>query len=92
LYSSIGRLPTPPLQLALVVVGDDVVEAAAARHYFQALDFLAYGFVDDGVAKRSPESARWRLQAPDLSALRNSLLWRHAEGGIAIGSPSKDYS
>ena len=25
--------------------------AAAARHHFQTLDFLAHGFVDDGVGK-----------------------------------------
>ncbi len=30
-------------------VGLSAMRAAAARHYFQTLDFLAHGFVEDGV-------------------------------------------
>jgi hypothetical protein len=71
-------------------VGLSASWAAAARHHFQTLDLLAHGFVEDGVAKRSPEYARWRLRAPELCALRNSLFRCYPEGAIAIDCPSKD--
>jgi len=45
------------------------LSAAAVRHYFQTLDFLADGFVEDAVAKKSPDYARWRLRALDLFIL-----------------------
>jgi hypothetical protein len=31
--------------------GLSAIHAAAARHHFQTLDFLAHGFVEDGVGK-----------------------------------------
>jgi hypothetical protein len=40
--------------------------------------------------KRSPDDARWHLQAPDLLTRRNSLLRSYPEGAIATGCPSKD--
>jgi hypothetical protein len=30
-------------------LGLSAIRAAAARHHFQTLDFLAHGFVEDGV-------------------------------------------
>jgi hypothetical protein len=39
---------------------------------------------------RSPDDARWRFRAPDLSTVRNSLLRCYPEGEIAIDCPSKD--
>ncbi len=35
----------------LIRVGLSAIRAAAARHHFQTLDFLAHGFVEDGVGK-----------------------------------------
>ena len=71
-------------------VGLSAIRAAAARHHVQTLDFLADGFVEDAVAKRGPEYTRWRLRAPELCALRNSLLRTYPEGETAIDCPSKD--
>ena len=46
---------TPALVVSLAVwlirVGLSAFRAAAARHYFQTLDFLAHGFLEDGVGK-----------------------------------------
>jgi hypothetical protein len=35
----------------LIGVGLSAIRAAAARHHFQALEFLAHGFVEDGVGQ-----------------------------------------
>src|SRR5215213_3130182 len=54
------------------------LSAAAARHHFQTLDFLAHGIVEDGVAKKSPYYARWRIRALDLFILCET----HSSGSI----------
>ena len=48
----------PPLSTKVSAVwtcaigaGLSAIRAAAARHHFQTLDFLAYGFVEDGVGQ-----------------------------------------
>jgi hypothetical protein len=41
----------------------------AARHDFQTLDFLADGLVEDAVARKSTDYARWRIRALDLFIL-----------------------
>jgi hypothetical protein len=50
----------PPLSTKVSAVwpcaigaGLSAIRAAAARHHFQTLDFLAYGFVEDGVGQES---------------------------------------
>jgi hypothetical protein len=46
-----GRLvgPSPAIAAWAIEVGLSAIRAAAARHHFQTLDFLANGFVEDGV-------------------------------------------
>ena len=39
----------PVVAIWAIGVGLSAIRAAAARHHFQTLDFLADGFVEDGV-------------------------------------------
>jgi hypothetical protein len=53
--------------------------AAAARHHFQTLDFLAHGFVEDGVGKedlpaRVQRDERTEGLASPTDVVRN-MLW-----------------
>jgi predicted ArsR family transcriptional regulator len=48
-----GALVAPSLVVAAwaIGVGLSAIHAAAARYHFQALDFLAHGFVEDGIGQ-----------------------------------------
>jgi hypothetical protein len=53
--------------------------AAAARHYFHTLDFLAHGFVEDGVGQedqpaRGQRGERTKGLASPTDVVRN-MLW-----------------
>jgi hypothetical protein len=53
----------------------------------------AGGETEQPPTERSPDDARWRFRAPDLSTVRNSLLRCYQEGETAtIDCPSKAQS
>src|SRR5215203_6650086 len=58
-FGAPARLPTPPL----------VLRAAAARHHFQTLDFLAHGSIEYGVDQEDQPVRilwSWPTKTPSL--------------------------
>src|SRR5215212_8538308 len=72
-------------------VGLSVIRAAAARHHFQTLDFLAHSFVEDGVSQKHQSvragvgvvvlnSFSWTKYARLFGVHRGSSLWAGLRG------------